>query len=319
MKRFFNNLRYQYHISLVARYVSWPIMRLCEAVANQIKMKVWINGGNVNYDGVTILFPKNVGVNYSSNIFWNGVRGFEPDTWLVIKYFLRESTVFIDVGSNVGFYSILARKTSPDLRILSYEPVPSIFKKNIALHHSNGCSIENVANIAIGEENGTAEIFLPIVQESIEEQTTATLRVDSWQRTKNCEKFQVTVMKLDSLLSGFISGERVLIKIDVEDFESSVFKGAVGLMQSIKPVFVCEILPRDHGSQETYDIFDANGYVAFGISSVGLIRFNRGDFIGKRLFTDFLIIPESMALPVNYLHYASLNLLKWKSALSDAR
>lgn len=314
MKRFFNYLRYQYYISLVTRYVFWPLMRLCEAVANQIKMKVWVNGGNVNYDGVTIKFPKNVGVNYSSNIFWIGVRGYEPDTWQVIKHFLHESTVFIDVGSNIGIYSILARKIRPDLTILSYEPVPSIFKKSIALHNSNGCSIENVFNIAIGEENGTAEIFLPIVQESIEEQTTATLRVDSWQRTKNCEKYQVTVMKLDNLLSEFNSGERVLIKIDVEDFESSVFKGAIGLMQTVKPVFICEILPRDHGNQETFDNFNVNGYVAFGISSVGLIRFNKGDFIGNRLFTDFLIIPESMALPVNYLHYASLTSLKWKFA-----
>lgn len=312
MKRLLNKLRYQYHISLVARYVSWPINKICETVAKQIKMKVWVNGGNVNYDGMTIFFPRNVGVNYSSSIFWNGVRGFEPDTWWVIKHFLRESTVFIDVGSNVGIYSILARKTSPDLRILSYEPVPSIFKKNIALHHINGCSIENVANIAIGEENGTAEIFLPIVQESIEEQTTATLRVDSWQRTKSCERFQVTVMKLDSLLPEFDSGERVLIKIDVEDFESSVFKGAVGLMRSIKPVFVCEILPREHGNRETYDILERNGYVVFGISCAGLIRFTRDDFIGKRSFTDFLIIPESMSPPVNYLHATSLNTLQWK-------
>ena len=173
-----------------------------------------------------------------------------------------------------------------------------------------GCSIENIANIAIGEENGTSEIFLPIVQESIEEQSTATLRKDSWQRTKKCERFSVKVMKLDTLLPEFDSGERVLIKIDVEDFESSVFKGAASLMQSVKPIFVCEILPRDHGNQETYDILDMNGYVIFGILSTGLVRFNRYDFIGRRSFTDFLVIPESMTPPVNYLHYASLNALE---------
>lgn len=312
MKRFLNKLRYQYHISLVARYASRPIKRICETVANQIKMKVWVNGGNVNYDGMTISFPRNVGVSYCSSIFWNGVDGFEPDTWRIIKHFLCGSTIFIDVGSNIGLYSIMARKTNPNIRIFSYEPIPSIFKKNVALHTGNVCSIENVANIAIGDENGTSEIFLPVVNESIEEQTTATLRKDSWQRTKKCERFQVTVMKLDSLLPKFDSGERVLIKIDVEDFESSVFKGAVGLMQSIKPVFVCEILPREHGNQETYDILEMTGYVAFGISSAGLIRFTRDDFIGKRSFTDFLIIPESMAPPINYLHGTSLNTLQWE-------
>ena len=138
VKRLLNKFRYQYHVSVIARCVSWPVSILCETIANQIKKKVWVNGGNVNYDGIEILFPRDVGVSYCSDIFWNGGHGFEPDTWRIIKYFLSDSTVFIDVGSNIGLYSILARKASPGLRILSYEPVPSIFNKNIALHTNNG-------------------------------------------------------------------------------------------------------------------------------------------------------------------------------------
>lgn len=187
---------------------------------------------------------------------------------------------------------------------------PSIFIKNIAFHRSNGYSVENVANIAIGDSNGTAEIFLPIVKESIEEQTTATLREDSWQRTKECERYEVTVKTLDQILLGIDADERMLVKIDVEDFESNVFKGAAGLMRSVRPVFVCEILPRDHGNQETYDVLEAHGYVAFGISGAGLIRFNRDDFFGKRSFTDFLVIPESIAPRLNYLHHTALASIK---------
>jgi len=311
MKNFFNQIRYQYHISLIARYSLLPVMALCELVAKQIKMKVWVNGGSVSYDGFEIAFPKDVGVNYSSGIFWNGVDGFEPDTWAVIKRLLCKSSSFIDVGSNIGLYSILARKLRRDIKIFSFEPIPSIYKKNLDMHMENGCSPDNLLNMAIGDKNEIAEIILPVVSEAIEEQTTATLRVDSWQRTKECQRFDVKVVTLDSFLSDFCAGERVLIKIDVEDFESNVFRGAVEFMKTIKPAIVCEILPREHGNQETFDVIEANGYVAFGITDAGLFRFKRDDFKRNRSFTDFLLVPEVIALQTNYLPLNEVDELQW--------
>lgn len=311
MKTYLNKLRYQHHISLMARYALLPIQRLCEALANQIRLKVWINGGKVVYDGISISFPKNVGVSYASDIFWNGLRGFEPETWQVIKHFVGRATVFVDVGANIGLYSILARKSNPSLRVLSYEPVPGIFEKCIALHRHNACPIEDVVQAAVGEDSGTAELFLPVVDESMEEQTTGTLRKDSWQQAKRNERCQVKVVKLDSMLAKCDPKEKILVKIDVEDFEASVFRGATGLMQANRPVFVCEILPRAHGNRETYEVLDEIGYVTFGISSGGLIRFSREDFAQKRSFTDFMIVHRGIAPAGNYLHPASLGSLHW--------
>jgi FkbM family methyltransferase len=311
MKKIFNKIRYQYHISLIARYALLPVMALCELAAKQIKMKVWVNGGSVDYDGFKIAFPKNVGVYYSSGIFWNGVDGFEPDTWAVIKCLLNKSSCFIDVGSNIGLYSVLARKQRHDIKIISFEPIPSIYKKNLAMHKANSCSPDNLLNIAIGDNNEIAEIVLPVVTEAIEEQTTATLRVDSWQRTKECQRFDVKVVTLDSYLSDFRAGERVLIKIDVEDFESNVFHGAVEFIKTIKPAIVCEILPREHGNQETFDAIEANGYVAFGITSAGLFRFKRDDFKRERSFTDFLLVHEVVSPQTNYLPLSEVGELQW--------
>jgi len=307
MKRFLNRIRHQYHLSLLARCIAWPMACLCRTVADQLRMKVWVNGGTVEYDGISLAFPRNVGVGYASNIYWNGVNGFEPDTWRVIRHFLLRSTLFVDVGSNIGFYSVLARKLKNDLQIISCEPVPSIFDKNVTFHKANGCAIGSVLNIAIGDREGFAEIFLPVSPDGVEEETTATLRKDSWQCTKACETFKVKVVTLDNLLEQTTKEERVLVKVDVEDFEANVFKGASRLMRDVKPIFVCEILPRKHGNQETFDVLEANGYVAFGITSAGLIRFDREDFFGERSFTDFLVIPESIAPNLNYLHHSLLH------------
>lgn len=311
VKKVLNRVRYNYFVSIVARMVCWPLQRLCESVSNQIKMKVWINGANVRYDGLSIAFPKNVGVPFCSNVFWDDVNGFEPDTWRVIKHFLAESTIFVDVGSNIGFYSVLARKMKPELEVYSFEPVPSIFEKNLAIHIHNKLSTENVINAAVGDADGIRKMFLPISRDSIEEETTATLEIDSWQRAGECETFDVKVLMLDALLPLRSSGARVLVKIDVEDFESKVLLGAERLMREAEPIFVCEILPREHGNQETYAAIEANGYVAFGISGEGLVRFGKDDFFGERSFTDFLILPGRIAPSLNYFRHTTLASLRW--------
>ncbi len=254
-------------------------------------MKVWVNGAAPSYDGMQIHFPRDVGVGICSNIYWNGVTGFEPYTWNVVKHFLPRSSIFIDIGANIGLYSVLAKKVIPTLQVQSYEPIPSIYRKCIAFHAENNVSTANVINAAIGDEDGEATIFLPIVKGELEEETTATLRTDSWQHSKAHKTYVVSTRKLDSVLSE--KDIRALIKIDVEDYEANVLKGAAKVLRTLKPIIVCEILPRTHGNRQTFDILQGSDYLLFGISASGLMRFGKEDLLGNRSFTDFLLVPAS--------------------------
>ena len=307
-RRMLNNFRHQYHVATLMRIGSRPVQKFCESLSRQIKMKVCVNGISVSYDGIELRFPRNIGTSYCSNIYWDDVNGFEPHTWRVIKHFLPRSSTFVDVGSNIGLYSVLAQKVNPGLMIQAYEPVPSIFAKNCVFHKENDLPVANVFNVAIGDADGRCEMFLPINRSAIEEETTATLRRDSWQYTKRHEALLVTTKTLDSVLSD--RNGRTLIKIDVEDFEASVLRGADEVLRNMKPTIVCEILPREHGNQETIDILQSCGYVTFGISQCGLIKFTREDFVGRRTFTDFLLMPESNAPMLNYLAYEDLEASK---------
>jgi FkbM family methyltransferase len=307
--RLINMVRHQYYLSLLFRIGLRPVQKSCEWVSQQIRMKVWANGAATNYDGVKVRFPRNVGVGICSNIYWNGVNGFEPYTWNVIKHFLPRSKIFIDIGSNIGIYSVLAKKVNPALEVQSYEPIPSIYRKSIAFHTENNVSAANVINAAIGDEDGEATIFLPIVNGGMEEESTATLRKDSWQHSKAHKPYVVSTRKLDSVLSE--KDARVLIKIDVEDYEASVLRGAAKVLRSIKPIIVCEILPRAHGNQETFDILQENDYLLFGISASGLMRFGRQDLLARRPFTDFLLVPASIAPGLNFISHENLGAVQW--------
>lgn len=105
--------------------------------------------------------------------------------------------------------------------------------------------------------------------------------------------------------------DKIFIKIDVEDYESGVFMGATETFHSVRPVIVCEILPRSHGNKETIEILESNGYIAFGIAVDGLIKFSKNDFVGPRGFTDFLLMHNSIAPDLNYVSYDDINQIKW--------
>ena len=49
----------------------------------------------------------------------------------------NDTEYFIDVGSNIGYYSLVIAKKFPNIKIFSYEPVKETFykfKKNISLN-----------------------------------------------------------------------------------------------------------------------------------------------------------------------------------------
>ena len=304
--QFFNKLRGSLIISLFLRFILTPIQRLSHTIEKQIRMKVYINGSKVNYDEVEINFPKNVGINLCSSIYWNGAKGFEPNVWNAIRACLSFSDLFIDIGSNIGFYSIMAKKTFPLIPTYSYEPIKIIYEKNLLMHKKNNLSTTNIFNAAISDKTGSAEIFLP-PSLSLDQETTATLRKDSWQYEKAHTTFLVETIRLDDLkLTDYKS---IVIKIDVEDFEYNVFLGAKKLLREKRPIVICEILPREHYNLNTVELLFKLGYSLYAISDDGFFKFSMEDCKYHRTLRDFLILPNELIKNRNYLSTKDLKKL----------
>lgn len=73
---------------------------------------------------------------------------------------LREGDVVVDVGANIGAFSIVAAKeVGASGRVIAYEPDPAIcrrLRENIEL---NGLTNVTVCNRAVGGKSGTAKFF----------------------------------------------------------------------------------------------------------------------------------------------------------------
>jgi FkbM family methyltransferase len=309
MNKILNRIRYNYYVSLLLSWSIKPIYIVLRYILTEIEKKIWVNGRKVSYDNLKIVFPKNIGVPYSSSIFWKSIDGFEPENYKVLKEFFNKSDYFLDIGSNIGWYSVLAKKINPDIEVYAYEPILEIFNKNQHFHRVN--KIKNkLNNIAVSSINGEAEIILPVTS-YIEEETTATLSHDSWQANTRNKKYVVETKSLDTIIDKIKlrKNARIVIKIDVEDFEADVIKGGRAVINQFQPIIVCEILFRKHGNKQMLLELQKINYLAYGITRDGLFRMNDFDFQKPRKFNDFLLIPNTSGVSPNYLRLADLEKL----------
>jgi FkbM family methyltransferase len=146
----------------------------------------------------------------TGNIY-TGLHEFNDMAFLL--HFLRPEDVFFDVGANVGSYTLLASGVC-NAESIAIEPVKSTFdilNKNIGLNRLQGKV--SAINAAVGAEKGTIAF-------TSDEDTGNHVITENESNTAGI--INVPVITIDSLV---INAAPVLIKIDVEGFETEVLKG----------------------------------------------------------------------------------------------
>lgn len=144
-----------------------------------------------------------------------GLHEFEDMAFVL--HVLRPNETFVDVGANVGSYTVLASGEA-EARSISIEPVPETFQHlldNIFVNRINDRVIAH--NCAIGSANGTVRFTVDSdTKNHVVMKTAPKIGVTG-----------ITVRTLDDVLSG--ESPRML-KIDVEGFETHVIQGASGVL-----------------------------------------------------------------------------------------
>jgi len=137
----------------------------------------------------------------------------------LLLHLLRDGDLFVDVGANVGVYTVLAAGAL-GARVVSIEPVPQTFNKLIENLRVNDI-VNKVTPHNIGL--GRAEATLRFTAD--QDTTNHVIPDEAW----TGPSILVPVSTLDAVLNG---DSPVLIKIDVEGWESEVLAGAAATLRS---------------------------------------------------------------------------------------
>jgi len=152
----------------------------------------------------------------------------------------KDSKVVIDVGANIGLYSLIAAKTNPKAgRVFAFEPVPSnvkLLKSNIKLNPESSSKITVVPS-ALGEDDRTIEIF-------ISKKSVGNHSVGGGRGRGYGDATQVAQTSLDNFTKRQKLKKVDLIKIDVEGYDGYVLKGALKTIKASQPALMVECIPK---------------------------------------------------------------------------
>jgi FkbM family methyltransferase len=197
--------------------------------------------------------------------------GYEPDLCAVLASRLNPSSVFFDVGSNVGVMSLsAAHRWCPQGRVVGFEASPKIFECLDHNARTNPHPSLSVLNRAVTGQSGQHLTFYDAPDEKF--------GMGSLTNRFGSSGVQVSTITLDDAASE-LGIERVdVIKVDVEGFELGVFQGAQRLLQqNPAPFIVFEFndWAEDNGTTKPGD---AQRFLRdLGYTTLPLDRWQRGD------------------------------------------
>jgi FkbM family methyltransferase len=154
----------------------------------------------------------------TGNIY-TGLVEFNDMSFLL--HVLQPGDTFVDIGANVGAYTILAAKNA-GADVVSFEPIPSTFEKLRRNVEANGMDKKvDLQRYGVSDKTGTLRFTMSM------DAVNHVLRDD--EVADGAEAIDVPVSTLDVLLKG---RRPALMKIDVEGFEWPVLNGAGSILAS---------------------------------------------------------------------------------------
>lgn len=184
------------------------------------------NGASMELDGSDII---------ARTILVTGT--WEPNVSPVVTGLLARGDTFVDVGANIGFYTMLAAPiVGPEGRVVSIEPASAAYSsltRNLAL---NGFTGVEALRLAVSDAAGQAPLYLSPDQGNPASTTLSTeplsRRSDGrpLETADDCETEMVEVRTLAEVLADVPTDRPIVCKIDVEGLERQALDGLAPLV-----------------------------------------------------------------------------------------
>ena len=201
-------------------------------------------------------------------LFWYGF--YEKKFILTWENFIQKDSVVIDIGANIGYYSLIASKKAAGGKVYSFEPFSGsyhLLKKNIELNH-----IQNIFPFQLAISNQRDEKILFISDPENSGMTGFTQAENFAGETEIA-----TAVALEQWVKVHDLKKIDFIKIDIEGSEYDSLLGMKSVLQVFKPVLFIEVsdmlLQRfNHDFKDLYNFLQVYGYKPFFIEKPNILK-----------------------------------------------
>jgi len=218
----------------------------------------------------------------------------------------KHQPVCIDVGANRGHYLYALEQLTASKNILAIEPEPT----NIA-HLRQYFPRLHLLELALSDQEGTAEIKVPIMGEQVYTSRATLERFVDVGET-DARHIQVRLSTLDHVVQDRGWTRVDFIKIDVEGHEGRVLQGGRHVLQTYRPRLLIEIEQRHHNEPilQVFEALQEWGYHGWFVdTSAGALRpladFTVEQYQDLEHLTTAAYVNNFFFLPSEEVHLAS--------------
>ncbi len=216
----------------------------------------WLDGLRLN------ILPKN---ETCRAVFVTG--RYEPNEFSVLTTILKPGMVVLDVGANLGLYSLFAsRLVGREGKVIALEPSSREFEQLTSNLDLNGLSNVRAVRAAASDREGEIELLVAVALHS-GHNTTGGFGYE----TALDHRERVPAITLDRLVTCEKLSRVDLIKIDIEGGELAALRGASETLARFHPILLIEVADRSlrhqrASSAQLLDLICRHGYRLFAFS-----------------------------------------------------
>lgn len=160
---------------------------------------------------------------------------YEKDELAIQFNLIKPTDTVIDIGANLGWYSMHLSKRFPQSKIFAFEPIPNTFHFLNANIQLNG--LTNITTIPSGISNQAGEFKIYYNPELSVNASLANVTESPTINTITC-----AVTTLDQITKQHNIKKIDFIKCDIEGAELFALQGAASILHNNQPIVFCEML-----------------------------------------------------------------------------
>ena len=171
------------------------------------------------------------------------VRGiYDPNLIVVVNTFLKNGSVFIDVGANMGYFSLLASKTvGKNGKVFALEPSSRDFGRLQDNVKINGLQNIYPLRLAVSGKVGPIKLLVACEERSALNTTGSEF---SFKGVEKVDVEEVDSTTIDRFVrKHYTNGRLDFLKLDIEGSEACALHGAINAIKKYRPAIMLGVNP----------------------------------------------------------------------------
>lgn len=232
---------YQFAYNPKINYLLRNLFKVISKITN--KRYISVSGVvKVVVENESFLLNTNQTSSVTQEIFYKGAEKYEF-TKLFIPL-IKKMDNFLDVGANIGYFSVLGAKINKELKVYAFEPSIGplhYLEKNVELNQ-----LQNQINVigkAVSDIDGKLT-FYSVVSKKFPWITHNLNGSHSLQNNIGRQKeqeYMVEVISLEEFKKAYGVQKIDCIKLDTECTEHLILKSSLNIINNDRPILICEI------------------------------------------------------------------------------